>query len=112
MDTQWLILNLESASGDHDVNGNSSSRTPIQSSPSRISSSNSSVGDQQQPTLRLKLRLEGPYRPEVSAVINLANSWFGAVDVISDTTVGAATGVIGEVKNFRLPSYCWYPLFH
>ena len=97
-DTQWLILNLDSASGDHDVNGNS--RTPIQSSASRISSSNSSVGDQQQPTLRLKLRLEGPYRPEVSAVINLANSWFGAVDVISDTTVGAATGVIGEVKNF------------
>lgn len=96
-DTQWLILNLEPESGGHQ---NTSSRSPIRSSASRISTSSSSgsVGDQP-PTLRLKLRLEGPYRPEVSALINLANSWFGVVDVVSDTTVGAATSVARDIPN-------------
>eukprot|EP00584_Thalassiosira_punctigera_P002840 CAMPEP_0172532246 /NCGR_PEP_ID=MMETSP1067-20121228/5370_1 /TAXON_ID=265564 ORGANISM="Thalassiosira punctigera, Strain Tpunct2005C2" /NCGR_SAMPLE_ID=MMETSP1067 /ASSEMBLY_ACC=CAM_ASM_000444 /LENGTH=467 /DNA_ID=CAMNT_0013316743 /DNA_START=186 /DNA_END=1589 /DNA_ORIENTATION=+ len=96
-DTQWLILNLDSenqaAAGGH-------RSSPIKSSASRISSSGSNVGDQP-PTLRLKLRLEGPYRPEISAVINLANSWFAAVDVVSDATVGTATGLARDLpKNF------------
>jgi len=95
-DTQWLILNLD-PENNNTVRGK---KSPIQSSASRISSSNSSVGDQQ-PTLRLKLRLAGPYRPEISAIINLANSWFGAVDIISDTTVGTASGLARDIpKNF------------
>ena len=89
-DTQWLILNLDKGQAP---------KSPIETSASRISGS-SSVGDQP-PTLRLKLRLEGPYRPEIAAAINLANTWFGAVDVVSDTTVGTASGLVRDLpKNF------------
>jgi len=97
-DTQWLILNLDS----EDKNNNNNNKSPIQSSASRISNSNSFVGDEP-PTLRLKLRLEGPYRPEIAAIINLANSWFTAVDVVSDTTAGTATGLAREIPK-NLPS--------
>ena len=94
-DTQWLILSLEP----RQAQGGGSS--PIRSTKSKISGSVSSLGDQQAPTLRLKLRLEGPYRPEISAVINVANGWFAAVDVISDTTVGTLVGIARDFpKNF------------
>lgn len=79
-ETQWLILNLHSA-----MKG-----TPLESSESEST-----------PTLRLKLRVEGPYRPEVAAVINLANSWFHAVDAVTDATVGTTTGFVRDIpKNF------------
>lgn len=98
-DTQWLILNLDSVETGTG-GGGSRNKAPIQSSASRISTSTSSVGDQP-PTLRLKLRLEGPHRPEISAIIKLCNSWFGALDVITDTTVGTATGLARDFpKNF------------
>ena len=94
-DTQWLILSLEP----RQAQGGGSS--PIRSTKSKISGSVSSLGDQQAPTLRLKLRLEGPYRPEISAVINVANGWFAAVDVFSDTTVGTLVGIARDFpKNF------------
>lgn len=94
-DTQWLILNLVPENGNP-----ADPKSPIRSSESKISTSGSSVGDQP-PTLRLKLRLEGPYRPEISAVINLMNSWFGAVDVVTDTVVGTTGGLVSDItKNF------------
>ncbi|KAL9180688.1 hypothetical protein ACHAXT_011141 [Thalassiosira profunda] len=104
-DTQWLILNLEPETASH------GSRAPARSSASKISGhgSSGSLGDQP-PTLRLKLRLEGPYRPEVAAVINLMNGWFGAVDVVTDTTVGTATGLAKDLpKNFPAAKYLLVP---
>ena len=92
-DTQWLILNLDSETG-------SSTSKGRQVGNMASNNSSSSLSDQG-PTLRLKLCLEGPYRPEISAIINLANSWFGAVDIVSDTTVGTATGLARDIpKNF------------
>ena len=82
-DTQWLILNLDGGGGPS---------SPIRSSQSGISTGSSAAGDQP-PTLRLKLRLEGPYRPEIAALINLGNTWFHAVDAVTDATVGTAAGV-------------------
>lgn len=93
-DTQWLILNLDPVSGDV------GSRTPLKSSESRIS--NAGSGNEQQPTLRLKLRLEGPYRPEIAALINLMNGWFNAVDVISDNTVGFVADIPKNVPAVKL----------
>jgi len=105
-DTQWLILNLDSETSSAKGGGNTGS-SPVRSSASNISSggNNSSAGDdaQQRPTLRLKLRLEGPYRPEISALVNLSNSWFAAVDVVSDTAMGTAASLAGGnniPKNF------------
>lgn len=97
-DTQWLILNLESAETSNNNNSNKKS-SPIRSTSSAMGTSSSVGGDQ--PTLRLKLRLEGPYRPEFSAVVNLANTWFHTVDIITDTTVGTVSGVVRDIpKNF------------
>ncbi|KAL7435022.1 hypothetical protein ACHAXH_005917 [Discostella pseudostelligera] len=86
-DTQWLILNLEPPESNNNTN-------------KKTSMSNSSVGGDQ-PTLRLKLRLEGPYRPEFSAIVNLANTWFHTLDIITDATVGTVSGVVHDIpKNF------------
>lgn len=86
-DTQWLILNLEPPESINNTN-------------KKTSMSNSSVGGDQ-PTLRLKLRLEGPYRPEFSAIVNLANTWFHTLDIITDATVGTVSGVVHDIpKNF------------
>jgi len=57
--TQWLILNLYRAG---DTNRSSSSE------------------DTSQPTLRLQMRMEGPFRPEVAALVSLGQAWFGTVD--------------------------------
>lgn len=97
-DTQWLILNLDNETGSSGL-GN---KAPIHSSASRMASNNSSSSlNDQGPTLRLKLCLEGPYRPEISAIINLANSWFGVVDTVGDCTVGTAMSLARDIpKNF------------
>lgn len=62
--TQWLILNLFRA--------NDENRT-------------SSANDPSQPTLRLQMRLEGPFRPEVSALISAGEMWVGLIDKAEET---------------------------
>ncbi len=94
-DTQWLILGLEPRRG-----GDDGAPPPMRTTKSKISGSASSLGDQA-PTLRLKLRLEGPYRPEISAIVGVANAWFAAVDVVSDTTLGTLAGIAADFpRNF------------
>lgn len=81
-ETQWLILNLDGAS------------------------SSSSKPSEDKPTLRLKLRLEGPYRPEISALIHLFDGWFNVVDAVTDTTGGVSKNVangIADVPN-KIPA--------
>ena len=103
-DTQWLILNLVPKGDGKDARGGGAAgRSPISTTKSKISGSDSTVGStgDQVPTLRIKLRLEGPYRPEISAIINVANTWFNAVDVISDNAVGNLSGFVRDIpKNF------------
>ena len=77
-ETQWLILNLEGAN-----TTNTTGSSAYTSSPSGISNATTD-----KPTLRLKLRLEGPYRPEVSALIRCLDGWFSVVDAVTDTTGG------------------------
>ncbi|KAL7510610.1 hypothetical protein ACHAXN_008487 [Cyclotella atomus] len=83
-ETQWLILNLDAA---HPA-------APLRSTSSAIS--NITVD---KPTLRLKLRLEGPYRPEISALIKLCDGWFHAVDAVTDTTAGVTQNVVGGITS-------------
>ncbi|KAL7479354.1 hypothetical protein ACHAW6_005088 [Cyclotella cf. meneghiniana] len=96
-ETQWLILNL-----DNDTNtAAAATHSALRSSPSAIS--NSTVD---KPTLRLKLRLEGPYRPEIAALIHLFDGWFHVVDVLTDTTGGATKGIIDGIVHVpnKLPA--------
>ena len=41
-------------------------------------------GDESRPTIRLKLQLRGPYRPEVATFLGLCKAWFDAVDRLED----------------------------
>ena len=103
-DTQWLILNLESAReyAARMVN-NGGSHEP----------KTAAGGSGEGPTLRLKLRLTGPYRPEVSAIINVSNTWFHAMDAITDTTVGPTVGAsqwLGDQTAVKLLLVPFVPL--
>jgi len=79
-ETTWLILHLDGTTtlgdGDDPVSANSSADS-VQ------------VG----PTLRLHMTLNGPYRTEIAALVNVAQSWFGLVDGIERSTQGAISNV-------------------
>jgi hypothetical protein len=54
--------------------------------------------DEIPPSLRLELRLEGPYRAEIGAMLAMASSWFGLMDHVEAATVDVLQ------KFPRLPS--------
>jgi hypothetical protein len=61
-ESKWLIFNL--ATGDsHTLTGTTKNSE-----------------DEIPPTIRLKLCLSGPYRPEVASLVGLCQAWFGLVD--------------------------------
>ena len=39
------------------------------------------------PTVRVHVRLEGPYRPEIAAILSLGKAWFGVVDQVEHHSV-------------------------
>lgn len=77
-EAQWLILALS------DSNENKDDETAT------------STAD---PTLRIKIRLEGPYRQEISAIISACNTWFHTVDHLS-----TACGSTFQSLTVDLPS--------
>ena len=70
-ETQWLILNLEPM---------------IPSSLTNSVDEDSSSEDVEKPTLRLQVRLEGPFRTEIAALVSACNAWFHTVDRATDAT--------------------------
>ncbi len=114
---QWLILNLDpqfpDESGDPNERVYKSSASRISSyaknSTSASASSSTTSLDGQPPTLRLKISLLGPHRPEIAALINLGNAWFGVVDVITDTVAGTANHMVGG-GNRKLDLANWKDL--
>jgi hypothetical protein len=82
-ETTWLILNL----GPYD----------------------DIVGDDETvvaPTLRLQVRLEGPYRPEIGALLTLGAAWFGVVDQAEGgvTSVAKSLPALPDKKYFLVPA--------
>jgi hypothetical protein len=76
-ETQWLILNLE----------------PMISTGSMTTTTTTmedSGEDVEKPTLRLQVRLEGPFRTEIAALVSACNAWFHTVDRATDA-VGNVT---------------------
>jgi len=68
-ETKWLILNLRPSEGE-----SSESKTTDDATAPTISSSSIT------PTLRVKLLLSGPYRPEISSLLSVTKSYFNTVD--------------------------------
>jgi hypothetical protein len=72
-ESKWLILNLtKSKSGD-----------------AQAMTTNNLDNDDEEiaPTIRLKLELSGPYRPEVAALVGLCQAWFGLVDHVEENVL-------------------------
>ena len=69
-ESQWIILNL------HESNGNDSKDQP----PNVIEDT-----DMLLPTLRVKLFLSGSYRPEISSILSLSESYFQAIDSVDNS---------------------------
>mmetsp|Transcript_26759 Transcript_26759/g.40185 ORF Transcript_26759/g.40185 Transcript_26759/m.40185 type:complete len:473 (-) Transcript_26759:12-1430(-) len=86
---QWLILNLfpeSSFQGNEKGKGEREFDATKSTSSSKAQETSSTSTTENQPTLRLKLCLSGPYRTEIGAIHSLAQSWFHIVDSISSTT--------------------------
>ncbi|KAG7369317.1 hypothetical protein IV203_032060 [Nitzschia inconspicua] len=85
-ENKWLILNLTPTPASPPAN-TSNAITPSSGS---ITSATTSLPDEDSmappPTIRIKLKLSGPYRPEVAALVGLAQAWFGLVDKMEDGT--------------------------
>lgn len=71
-ESKWLILNLAAAS---------SGTTSL--TPNPAAEEEGEIA----PTIRLKLCLSGPYRPEVASVLGLFQAWFGLVDHIESNAM-------------------------
>lgn len=84
---QWLILNLY----------------PESSYPEGQEPIGSSSDTENQPTLRLKLCLSGPYRTEIGAVVSLANAWFDMMDSVSSATNSTFSSVTNAMP-LKFPS--------
>ena len=52
--------------------------------PEVTTSSITTSDDDVAPTLQVQVRLEGPYRTEVQAILNLTRAWFQVVDTVQD----------------------------
>ena len=61
----WLILNLTETDNGKDYTSSNNSGSGIDDVP---------------PTLRIQVELQGPYRPEIAAILTLGQTWFGLVD--------------------------------
>lgn len=74
---KWVIMTLT----------DSNQATSLASSTAFTASNSGLPEDVLAPTIRVKLHLSGPYRPEVAALIGLSKAWFGVVDGCQDNMV-------------------------
>ena len=80
-ETQFIILTLE-----HEL----------------ASAHNGMTKQETMPTLRLKLALEGPYRPEIQALISITSTWFTTLDGIADASNTSWSSLTQTLPN-KLP---------
>lgn len=89
---KWLILHLVPESTLQSETTTSStttdSETPIKDD-----------NDTNQPTLRLKLIMEGPYRQEIALGISIANTWFSIMDKFTFASTQTASSITSHLPN-------------
>ena len=83
-ESTWLILQLEPDEGRADAYDDD---------------------DEAQPTLRLQMILEGPYRTEIALFVQVANAWFHVVDTVGENV----TGLLGHIPTLPDPKYVLIP---
>ena len=66
-ESKWLILTLTTSDSSEALT-------------STEGTTEADSDDEAPPTIRLRLCLSGPYRPEIASVLGLCNAWFGLVD--------------------------------
>ena len=88
---KWLILHLEPES----------SQNPKHTSPSTPTTREEEEEDQDThpPTLRLRLCMTGPFRPEISAIMSMSTSWFGAMDHVTAGSSSAINSFASVLPN-------------
>jgi hypothetical protein len=91
-ENKWLILNL-TATPDIPSSAVSTTSQALMTSTTTTTTrttTTSSLPEEESmappPTIRIKLKLSGPYRPEIAALVGLAQAWFGLVDTMEDGT--------------------------
>lgn len=93
-ETQWLILNLEPPN----KSGSSTSMTTTTTEEEEVVI----------PTLRLQVRLEGPYRTEIAALVSACNAWFRTVDSATDA-FGSITKKLPTTSNMPSGKFLLVP---
>mmetsp|Transcript_18288 Transcript_18288/g.38112 ORF Transcript_18288/g.38112 Transcript_18288/m.38112 type:complete len:475 (+) Transcript_18288:217-1641(+) len=85
---KWLILNLRKAGESKTTttpNSNSNSNGNTKTIVKAAATGGSSFAEEDTsptPTIRIKFKLSGPFRPEIAALVNVARAWFAIVDKI------------------------------
>ena len=87
LESSWLQLALEG------------SKTAVAVASSDPTTTDASGMEDVPPTLRLKVQLRGPYRPEVAALLSLSNSWFSLMDDLESN----GTKLLEKTPNLPLP---------
>ena len=92
-ETAWLVLDLEPVHPD------------AVDMPTTNDVDDWKSAEFRKPTIRLHLTLEGPYRTEIAAVMQVAKAWFGLIDAI-DANVQQVLGYIPtfDAKLILIPA--------
>jgi hypothetical protein len=104
---KWLELKLslpeeKNATGSDKKEGSASGETAIQVKPARKISQVTEEDVAHPPTIRIKFRLSGPYRPEIAAAVKIAMAWFRFVDKIEGGIFGSSlVKSLSSIKSDR-----------
>jgi hypothetical protein len=101
---QWLILQLadESVTVEQEAAaaGGAEGKVIVSGEANEGPGEQTAAGDDVlQPTLRVKLLLSGPLRPEIKALVNLSQNWFNTVDGLADAGGSTLSTVLSELPN-------------
>lgn len=83
---------------------------PLEGAPESSENSNRKEDDDDAtpPTIRLQLVLEGPYRTEIAALLQIGNAWFGLVDSVEDFVTDLLSKLptvsVPDSKYFLIPA--------
>ncbi|CAB9502239.1 expressed unknown protein [Seminavis robusta] len=89
-ESTWLVLDLEQAA--------QATQVATTDAASSLPDSNSGLMEDLPPTIRIKVQLRGPYRPEIAALLGVAQTWFGFMDQVESSVI-----TLGE-KTPNLPA--------